>query len=74
MKHWVVSGEGQQSEGRDIPGNDAAKVLGLLWIPAQDSFVFFILINFSTKVKGARVTPGMTRDKCLLDFPSNLTL
>lgn len=73
MKHWVVSGEEQQSEGRDISGSDAAKVLGLLWIPAQDNFVFKVLINFSRKVKGARVTPGMTKDQCLLDFPVNLT-
>lgn len=36
VKHWVISGEDQHSEGRDISGIDATKVLGLLWVLAQD--------------------------------------
>ena len=40
VKQWVISGENQQQGGRDFSGIDATKVLGLLWIPAQDNFVF----------------------------------
>ena len=73
VKQLVISGENQQQGGRDFSGIDAAKVLGLLWIPVQDNFVFKVVIDFSRKVKSACATPGMTRDKYLLNFPNNIT-
>lgn len=73
VKQWVISGENQQPGGRDLSGIDVAKVLRLLWIPVQDDLVFKVLINFSRKDKGARATPGMTKDICFLNFPKYLT-
>lgn len=73
IKHWTISGDGHSPSNMNVLNVNNAKVLGLQWIPSQDNFVFTVSVNFSRKRKGVRISPGMTKDQCLIEFPCTLT-
>ncbi len=73
IKHWTVSGDGHSPNNTNILNVSDAKVLGMKQLPSQDNFVFTVSVNFSRKRKGVRLSPGMTKDQCLIEFPQTLT-
>lgn len=73
IKHWTVSGDGHGLDSMSILNVNNAKVLGLQWLPSQDDFVFTVSVNFSRKSNGVGLSPGMTKDQCLIEFPQTLT-
>lgn len=63
IKHWTVSGDEHGPDNMNILNVSNAKVLGLQWLPSQDTFVFTVTVKFSRKKKGVRLSPGMTKDQ-----------
>ena len=49
------------------------KVLGLIWIPSMDQFMFNVKINFSKKYKGVHAEPDITPQNMSNKLPNVLT-
>ena len=78
-KKWIYSHEsgeevefGGEMEDGDLKGF-TEKVLGLVWSPLEDKFIYFCKLNFGPKKGKLRLEPNLTKDEFLKNPPSALT-
>lgn len=75
IKQWTLSGD--QSHASDKVINlaevDQEKVLGVVWEPKRDVFVYDVKINFSSKRRKVRAEPNLKLGDLADEFPHNLT-
>ena len=61
---------GIEADGGQVP---VERVLGLLYLPEQDVFVFKLKLNITPKIRGVFVGPDLTLDDLESDPPQVLT-
>ena len=74
VKPWVISGNGDDSEGIHLLKTQTEKVLGMLGDIEKGEFFYIVRINFSPKYKGMHTEPNPLCSELNLPLPppSNL--
>ncbi|XP_045105485.1 uncharacterized protein LOC123500995 [Portunus trituberculatus] len=72
VKHWILSGAHNPSK-LDLAETQKEKVLGVVWEPNRDVFVFSVKINFSPKHRKTHTGPDLKPDNLTGETPQYLT-
>ncbi|XP_071525744.1 uncharacterized protein [Panulirus ornatus] len=74
IKHWILSGDHSPVNIRlDLAEIHKEKVLGVVWEPKRDVFVFEVKVNFSPKHRKVHIGPDIKQDDLAGEMPHCLT-
>ena len=72
VKHWIISGKVEKNEVQLLDTNEE-KILGLMWNPKEDKFLYTVGVIFSKKYRKVRTGPDMTKIDIEENFPAILS-
>ena len=73
IKGWLLSGCADNINESFLIPEEWERVLGLIWVPSTDKFVFNVKINFSKKIEGVHSKPDILLENMLDELPTSLT-
>lgn len=74
IRQWILSGDHSSVDSRlDLAEIHKEKVLGVVWEPKRDVFVFRVKINFSPKHRKVHTGSDLKPDDLASEMPQHLT-
>ena len=72
IKHWIFSGD--ETNKSSLKNEESVvRVLGIGWRPQEDTIVYKVALNFSSKKRGVHTEPDLTKLQVPREIPLQLT-